>query len=266
MIEEIHCMATGQAGAEIGIGTTLNCNHEAPIVTQEIVGSLCADSHPGSYSGQDAYTGRLVPEMAFKASHYSRGKDGAPAPVTPPLSADADKGDQYTLVCVHGTQNPCTDENLAFALGRNSGQENAIAFSCKDHGADAGDVSPTLRSMGHDGSHANGGGQVAVAFSGRIRGDDGRGYGREEQIFKDGITGPVDTVKPHCVAGTTMMVRRLMPLECARLQGFPDHHCDIKPNGKPTADGPQYKAYGNSMAVPVMEWIGRRIEARLKRP
>lgn len=40
-----------------------------------------------------------------------------------------------------------------------------IAFSCKDHGADAGEISPTLRSMTHDGSHANGGDQVAVAYA-----------------------------------------------------------------------------------------------------
>jgi DNA (cytosine-5)-methyltransferase 1 len=49
--------------------------------------------------------------------------------------------------------------------GDKQGKEvQCVAFSCKDHGADAGVVSPTLRSMGHDGSHANGGGQVAVAF------------------------------------------------------------------------------------------------------
>lgn len=55
-------------------------------------------------------------------------------------------------------------------------------------------------------------------------------------------------------------VRRLTPTECARLQGFPDDHCKITFRGKPAADGPQYKAYGNSMAVPCMRWIGERIE------
>ena len=58
-----------------------------------------------------------------------------------------------------------------------------------------------------------------------------------------------------------MQVRRLTPIECERLQGFPDGYTDIKPNGKPTADGPRYKALGNSMAVPVMAWIGERIAA-----
>jgi hypothetical protein len=59
---------------------------------------------------------------------------------------------------------------------------------------------------------------------------------------------------------TTAIVRRLTPVECERLQGFPDGYTDIKVGGKPTPDGPRYKALGNSMAVPVMHWIGKRIQ------
>lgn len=58
-----------------------------------------------------------------------------------------------------------------------------------------------------------------------------------------------------------MQVRRLTPVECERLQGFPDGHTNIPWRGKPESpDGPRYKALGNSMAVNVMEWIGRRIQ------
>lgn len=61
----------------------------------------------------------------------------------------------------------------------------------------------------------------------------------------------------------TMRVRRLTPVECERLQGFPDNWTQI-PYGKKTKeqcpDGHRYKALGNSMAVPVMRWIGRRIK------
>ncbi|WP_408188883.1 DNA cytosine methyltransferase [Paraburkholderia graminis] len=56
-------------------------------------------------------------------------------------------------------------------------------------------------------------------------------------------------------------VRRLTPRECERLQGFPDDYTRITVRGKPAADGPRYKALGNSMAVPVMRWIGERIQA-----
>lgn len=57
-----------------------------------------------------------------------------------------------------------------------------------------------------------------------------------------------------------MAVRRLTPVECERLQGFPDNYTNIQLKGKPTPDGPRYKALGNSMAVPVMRWIGERIK------
>lgn len=57
-----------------------------------------------------------------------------------------------------------------------------------------------------------------------------------------------------------MQVRRLTPTECERLQGFPDGYTNVPYRNKPAADGPRYKALGNSMAVPVMAWIGERIE------
>ena len=58
-----------------------------------------------------------------------------------------------------------------------------------------------------------------------------------------------------------MAVRRLTPIECERLQGFPDNHTNIPWRKKPESpDGPRYKALGNSMAVPVMQWIGKRIQ------
>jgi DNA (cytosine-5)-methyltransferase 1 len=66
------------------------------------------------------------------------------------------------------------------------------------------------------------------------------------------------------VFSPTMAVRRLTPNECYRLQGFPDNWGRIPWKGKPAEecpDGPQYKAAGNSMAVPVMRWIGERIAA-----
>ena len=54
-------------------------------------------------------------------------------------------------------------------------------------------------------------------------------------------------------------VRRLTPRECERLQGFPDDYTLIPYRNRVAAYGPRYKAMGNSMAVPVMRWIGQRI-------
>ena len=59
---------------------------------------------------------------------------------------------------------------------------------------------------------------------------------------------------------TPLGVRRLTSRECERLQGFPDDYTLVPHRNKPMSDGPRYKALGNSMAVPVMHWIGKRIQ------
>jgi len=83
-------------------------------------------------------------------------------------------------------------------------------------------------------------------------GTGGSGYmGQDEKAYT--IATSQDQ---HLMQG--MAVRRLTPTECERLQGFPDGWTDILPT---TPDGPRYKALGNSMAVPVMRWIGSRIQA-----
>lgn len=73
-----------------------------------------------------------------------------------------------------------------------------------------------------------------------------------------------DESEPIAESGINSVVRRLTPLECERLQGFPDNHTRIPWKGKPAEECPdslRYKACGNSMAVPVMRWLGERIEA-----
>lgn len=75
-------------------------------------------------------------------------------------------------------------------------------------------------------------------------------------------SGSTNVVCIHAVSDGPQ-VRRLTPTECERLQGFPDNHTLIPWRGKPAADcpdSPRYKAIGNSMAVPVMRWIGRKIK------
>ncbi|HBL5390835.1 TPA: phage N-6-adenine-methyltransferase [Enterobacter hormaechei] len=169
---------------------------------------------------------------------------------------------------VHGTQDPDTNCELAHTLGRNNGQENAcIAFSYKDNGGDAtSDLSPTIRAGNHDKSHANSGQPPAIAFQpGNL--SRGAGPAPSVQIFPtlkaDHGRGRSDQ-DPHVVFGP--QVRRLTPIECERLQGFPDNHTLIGWRGKDAdecPDGPRYKAIGNSMAVPVMRWIGESIAAAL---
>jgi DNA (cytosine-5)-methyltransferase 1 len=85
-------------------------------------------------------------------------------------------------------------------------------------------------------------------------------------VYNQSINGDVTaTLTAACGGSNTsgskvmqsMAVRRLTPIECERLQGFPDNYTNIKDK---CPDGPRYKAMGNSMAVPVMRWIGERIQ------
>lgn len=134
-----------------------------------------------------------------------------------------------------------------------------VAFDCKGTQVQHSEgVSPTPRSMSHDGSHQNGGGQLVVAFD--MRGREGGAQ----------FEGPHETANIRAANGgssrsyvaTQWAVRRLTPVECERLQGFPDGYTDVPPRGKNhTPDGPRYKALGNSFAVNVVRWIGERIQA-----
>ncbi|MFZ5150161.1 Dam family site-specific DNA-(adenine-N6)-methyltransferase [Enterobacter roggenkampii] len=164
---------------------------------------------------------------------------------------------------VHGTQDPDTNRELAHTLGRNNGQENAcIAFSYKDNGADAtSDLSPTIRAGNHDKSHANSGQPPAIALQ-----TDVTPKASVELAFILKLPSPSGGGQPAATMTPNMEVRRLTPIECERLQGFPDNHTLIGWRGKDAdecPDGPRYKAIGNSMAVPVMRWIGERIAAAM---
>jgi DNA (cytosine-5)-methyltransferase 1 len=77
--------------------------------------------------------------------------------------------------------------------------------------------------------------------------------------YAKGVGGTSAAERPVVAHGER--VRRLMPLEIERLQGFPDDHTRILFKGKPAGDAARYRALGNSMAVPVMRWLGERIHA-----
>lgn len=200
---------------------------------------------------------------------FGGGNTGGNIDVAACLTAKGQRIDfEVETFAVHGTQDPDTNLELAHTLGRNHGQENAcIAFSYKDHGADASeDLSPTLRAGNSDNSNANGGQPPAIAYAFKPgQGAKARGIGfAEEQSPTLTSASSGTNLTPAVMHGVS--VRRLMPVECERLQGFPDNHTQISWRGKEATkcpDGPRYRAIGNSMAVPVMRWIGERIAAAL---
>ena len=170
------------------------------------------------------------------------------------------------MVCFGGTQAVAVTGDVFHTLraegfdasedgtGRGAGAV-AVAFTSKDYGSDAVEgIAPTMRSMGHNESHANGGGPLAVAFGVSESPDLGH-------CLRSGAS-KADKHESTTYVQTGMQVRRLTPTEAERLQGFPDGHTKIPWRGKPAdecPDGPRYKALGNSMAVPVMRWIGERV-------
>jgi DNA (cytosine-5)-methyltransferase 1 len=297
-------------------------------------------------------TGGVFDEATcFKPSHFTRGKDGKPSDVTPPLSADADKGDQDTVVCATGqrthaltTRAACEEDGTGSgnpivptqAVGFNwqngggYGKANdglgiteegtgplqrcntpAVAFKPGQSEAAGGtfvteEFAPTMQSQ-NNGSTA----VPAVAYvkatnphskeeapryeeaavSACLNGWDERHDPPKHMVAcnvyggncrKDRPNGgfyvetDADSTKtldsssglnPAASQGgvailtkpSSMQVRRLTPSECEFLQGFPAGHTDITFRKKPAADGPRYRALGNSMAVPCMVWLGHRI-------
>jgi len=128
-----------------------------------------------------------------------------------------------------------------------------VALRGRDEGATAeltGDVMTSLRCGGGGGDKPH----VLSAF--RTTGNDG--------CYETGdVTACLNTASdPNQITLLqNWRVRRLMPVECERLQGFPDGYTDVPYRKKSAADGPRYKALGNSMAIPPMRWIGMRIDA-----
>lgn len=143
-----------------------------------------------------------------------------------------DHKDATDLIVVHGRQDPCTSDK-AFTLDcQHSGNTNIVCIN----------------------------GNIISKDPNGTSGGNGMG------AIQDGTAYTLTATDRHAVSDG-LQVRRLTPTECERLQGFPDNHTQIPWRGKPAADcpdGPRYKAIGNSMAVPVMRWIGRKIKQEIK--
>lgn len=94
----------------------------------------------------------------------------------------------------------------------------------------------------------------------------GRRSAHTEMVTVEVEVVPTITTDGHLQSAlvSASAVRRLTPVECERLQGFPDGYTAITYRGKPAADGPRYAAIGNSWATSVVRWIGQRIKAQLQ--
>lgn len=178
--------------------------------------------------------------FGWKASHFTRGKDGEPSPIMPPLSADADKGDQDAVIFQpreavgYDPFNDSLTGDVSPTMTRPSGGANRIPHVIE--GAADAQVAPTVNGT------------------------------QRQQI--DGAM---------AVDSSVGIPRRLMPLETERLQGWPDGWTDVpkrdilRPSDAAAAgvigefhydhpsDAKRYRAVGNGVAKPVAEWIAWRI-------
>jgi DNA (cytosine-5)-methyltransferase 1 len=138
-----------------------------------------------------------------------------------------------TLTCGAGQRYDSeTDNFIVGALGARTGLSQGVQDASVGHMIVHGTQEPCVSDIAFAQGRNNGAENVLVMTS-QVGGNQGGDYIMHQ-----------------------MVVRRLTPRECERLQGFPDNYTDIPK----AADGPRYKALGNSMAVPVMRWIGKRIE------
>jgi DNA (cytosine-5)-methyltransferase 1 len=202
------------------------------------------------------------------------------------------------LVASHDIAQPLRAGRQFSDMG--DGQSNVVAHSLRANGFDASedgtgrgtplvpDVCPALKSRDYKGPSSDGDGDgailVPVAYGideeqnaaeelmGTLKArTDGGGFeaavafaqNQRDEVREMEVAGALagePGMKQQTYLQQAMQVRRLTPRECERLQGFPDDYTLIQYRGKPAADGPRYKALGNSMAVPVVRWIGERIE------
>ena len=221
---------------------------------EDVTGTLGARSGR-SVGAQDAEAGLMIPEAPPISLCLNAGAMGR---------IDAESETLIHQVTSKGNRSQPTPE-LSHTLPAKG--NSPIAFTMKDYGGDAGYISPTLRSGGHDKSHANGGVMPAVAYAIWSHASCADGDQTNRSHVSGGPVGmniseelayAVRAGRAQSVA--TLGVRRLMPVECERLQGLPDGYTAIPYRGKPAADGPRYKAIGNSMAVTVVQWILTRLE------
>ena len=267
--ETSRCLTTG-------IGTRLDGETDQFVVKtyqgnqETTVGALCARDYKG-VGNQYVAEGKCivyenhpadsrVTEMGETCSTVAArwGTGGGNVPLA--IKSYALQGSMIGRAEKNGPQGDGVNEDISFTL--NTTDRHAVAHTYSPQAIGhivENDVAGCItKNSGGGGETQNPAFVVASTF--KIRGGcegGGKGYlGQDEKAFT------ISTVQDQNLHHN-MAVRRLTPVECERLQGFPDGYTDIKLNGKQTPDGGRYKALGNSMAVPVMAWIGKRIQEML---
>jgi len=227
----------------------VECEAIVPVVP-EVAGSLDTECGGGKLTHQSAKNGHLILEREVTGTLTAR--------MFAALGArDVEEGALHPVAFDAYNQEVTGDVSKTVAARTDQDTASCIAFPAEMSGTQAAsttELSPAL-AVTHT---------TAVAWS-IMPMNSGKDYKARQ----------VDVAQPLMAGGPVggnqggdfvqaSQVRRLTPTECERLQGFPDNYTKIAWRGKISddcPDGPRYKAMGNSMAVPVMRWIGERINA-----
>lgn len=197
------------------------------------------------------------------AGHGARSghaKDGLITSALAPAITSNPYGDHESregpLVAVDGADvSKCLSASHTASGGLDPSAETFVAHSLRAEGFDASEDGTgrgtPLVAVEAPATHG------PIAFA--LRGREGGAMPEIGGEVSNAVRTPAGGASVPMVAASA--VRRLTPRECERLQGFPDDYTAIPWRGGVAADGLRYKALGNSMAVPVMAWIGRRIQA-----
>lgn len=252
-------MANGQANSEVSeaFSPALTCDHESPIVCAGFSGGQGEKADHANAIGRNNGAENCVCQYGDVAGSLTARYDSSPC---------ADRG--MNVICY---ENHAQDNAKAGTGGGNlpilqeihrERETHTIAFRW------AASPSQGLP-VGIDYCHtmmANKNGEPAVCYpiNGMVIGKNAKSGDRQTTgIGEDGDPIPTISSAHHHAVAMRQTVRRLLPVECERLMGFPDNWTRISWRGKPEEqcpDGHRYKACGNSMCVNVMRWIGMRIE------
>lgn len=203
------------------------------------------------------HSGKRGDKRDGKGNGLGIGKEGDPCPTLT-------KGDKHAVLAfepgiVKREGNPSRFvEELSPTLRSDMGDNQVAAVLYENHPNDSRVTGPLAVAPSCVSRFGTGGGNVPLV----------QAVDTYNQCLQETAVPIRSTASDICHTGGVLdhrvrsAVRRLLPLECERLQGFPDNHTLIPWKKKPEdqcPDGPRYKALGNSMAVPCMKWIGTRI-------
>ena len=241
----VMCMAHGQANAEIlrNLSPTLNCDHEQPIVMsvhQNGDGEVRVGEAANTLNTNSNASGRNAP-VIFENNRYAEYRQGVG-------TLKSSGGD-----CGRGSENLC--------ISCLTGWDRQARRVYSDQG-----IMPALSAREVSGQN-----QQAILTKGTVAGFNGHKSITGSIQYREDVAPTLESNMPSNIL-KEMFVRRLTPLECERLQGFPDGWTDIgdyidsKGKKKHTSDTARYRALGNSIALPPWRWVLSRLCRQCKTP